>query len=167
MDFVFSDFGSAFKTVNGYELAQSLSPAVERDTLKMIWKATNHHQAKDYLRRNLKRETHIPNKELDAWTEVFYHYWLAVGAILAVQGDIIAAGTVSHPLYFLRTLISDRVLAFMDQSIRGLEGPFDQLDQGIPQCWIWRLDDTMSLRCREVPSSICNQGRQRPQLEAY
>lgn len=116
MDFVFSDFGSAFKTANGYELAQSLSPAVERDTLKMIWKATNHHQAKDYLRRNLKRETHISNKELDAWTEVFYHYWLAVGAILAVQGEVIAAGTVS-PLCLslaLDMLISDLVLAIMD-----------------------------------------------------
>ncbi|KAJ4394040.1 COP9 signalosome (CSN) subunit [Gnomoniopsis smithogilvyi] len=95
MDFVFSDFGSAFRTGNGYELAQSLSPAVEKDTLKMIWKATNHHQAKEYLRRNLKRETHISNKELDAWTEVFYHYWLAAGAILAVQGDVIAPGTPS------------------------------------------------------------------------
>lgn len=94
MDFIFADFGSAFNSVNGYELGQTLTPALETETLKMIWKATNHHQAREYLRRNLQRETHISKKELEGWTDVFYHYWLAVGAILAAQGDIIAPGTV-------------------------------------------------------------------------
>lgn len=94
MDIIFTDFSSAFKTGNGYELARSLSPEQEKGYLKMIWKATNHHQAKDFLRRNLKRGNDISKQELDAWTDVYYHYWLAVGAILAVQGDIIAPGTV-------------------------------------------------------------------------
>lgn len=94
MDFIFADFGSAFNTANGYELAQSISPALETETLKMIWKATNHHQAREYLKRNLQREIHLSKKELEGWTDVFYHYWLAVGAILAAQGDIIAPGTV-------------------------------------------------------------------------
>lgn len=94
MDFVFADFGAAFRNANGYMLAGSLSPGVETETLKMIWKATNHHQAKEYLKRNLQRESQLNKKELDAWTDVFHHYWLAVGAILAAQGNVIAAGTV-------------------------------------------------------------------------
>lgn len=98
MDFIFADFGSAFAAENGYELAQCLSPAVQTETLKMIWKSTNHHQAKQYLKRNLQHETKLDKKELEAWTEVFYHYWVAVGAILAVQGDVIATGTVVIPL---------------------------------------------------------------------
>lgn len=94
MDFIFADFGSAFNTANGYELAQTLTPALETETLKIIWKATNHHQARQYLRRNLQREIHLDKKELEGWTDVFHNYWLAVGAILAAQGDIIAPGTV-------------------------------------------------------------------------
>lgn len=99
MDFIFAEFSSAFKTGNGYELARQLSPDQDKDALKMIWKATNHHQAKDYLRRNLKRETSISKQELEAWTDVFYHYWLVVGTILAVEGDISAPGTVWVPPY--------------------------------------------------------------------
>lgn len=103
MDFIFADFGSAFETANGYKLAQALTPAVETETLKMVWKATNHHQARAFLKRNLDRETQLPKKELDAWADVFHHYWLAVGAILAVQGDVIAAGTVGTVLLMCGT----------------------------------------------------------------
>ncbi|PSR94195.1 protein CSN12 [Coniella lustricola] len=92
MDFIFQEFGSAFKSGNGYELARTLSPEQGTDLLKIIWKATNHHQAKDYLRRNLKRETSISKQELDAWIDVFHCYWLTAGAILAAQGDIVAPG---------------------------------------------------------------------------
>lgn len=99
MDFIFQDFSAAFKNGNGYDLAQLLSPDVDIGLMKVIWKATNHHQAKDYLRRNLKRETDLSKQELEAWTDVFYHYWLTVGAILAVDGHIVAPGTVclEHP----------------------------------------------------------------------
>lgn len=97
MDFIFEEVGAAFRTSNGYELARTLSPEQETDYLRLIWKATNHHQAKDYLRRNLKTETKVSKQELDAWTDVFYHYWLTAGTILAVGGDVIAPGTVSLP----------------------------------------------------------------------
>lgn len=96
MDFIFQDFSAAFKTGNGYDLAQLLTPDVDTGLMKVIWKATNHHQSRDYLRRNLKRGTDLSKQELEAWTDVFHQYWLTVGAILAAEGHIVAPGTVCN-----------------------------------------------------------------------
>lgn len=98
MDFIFQDFSAAFEENNGYRLAQTLSPELPPETLRIIWKSTNHHQARDYIRRNLKRGTDISKQELEAWADVFHQYWLTAGAILAVQREIVAPGTVCTSL---------------------------------------------------------------------
>lgn len=98
MDFIFQDFSTATAEGNGYQLAQTLSPELPAETLKIIWKSTNHNDARSYIRRNLKNVSSplkVSNQEIDAWTDVFLSYWTAVGAILAVQGDIIAPGKPS------------------------------------------------------------------------
>lgn len=94
MDFIFQDFSTAFAENNGYQLGQTLSPELPPETLKIIWKSTNHHQARDYIRRNLKRGADISKQELDGWTDVFHQYWLCVGAVLAVQQEVVAPGNV-------------------------------------------------------------------------
>ncbi|KAI7786676.1 cop9 signalosome complex subunit 12 [Diaporthe eres] len=98
MDFIFQDFSIATAEGNGYQLAQTLSPELPAETLKIIWKSTNHNDARGYIRRNLKNGSSplkVSNQEIDAWTDVYLSYWTAVGAILAVQGDIIAPGKPS------------------------------------------------------------------------
>lgn len=98
MDFIFQDFSTATAEGNGYQLAQTLSPELPAETLKIIWNSTNHNDARGYIRRNLKNVSSplkVSNQEIDAWTDVFLSYWTAVGAILAVQGDIIAPGKPS------------------------------------------------------------------------
>lgn len=98
MDFIFQDFSTATAEGNGYQLAQTLSPELPAETLKIIWKSTNHNDARGYIRRNLKNGSSplkVTNQEIDAWTDVYLSYWTAVGAILAVQGDIIAPGKPS------------------------------------------------------------------------
>ncbi|KAL1882234.1 COP9 signalosome (CSN) subunit [Diaporthe australafricana] len=98
MDFIFQDFSTATAEGNGYQLAQTLSPELPAETLKIIWKSTNHSDAKSYIRRNLKNGSSplkFSNQEIDAWTDVYLSYWTAVGAVLAVQGDIIAPGRSS------------------------------------------------------------------------
>ncbi|KAK7738053.1 COP9 signalosome (CSN) subunit [Diaporthe eres] len=98
MDFIFQDFSTATAEGNGYQLSQTLSPELPAETLKIIWKSTNHNDARGYIRRNLKNGSSplkVSNQEIDAWTDVYLSYWTAVGAILAVQGDIIAPGKPS------------------------------------------------------------------------
>lgn len=98
MDFIFQDFSTAIAEGNGYQLAQTLSPELPPETLKIIWKSTNHHDAKGYIRRNLKNVSsllRLAADELDAWTDVYLAYWKATGAILAVQREIVAPGRPS------------------------------------------------------------------------
>ncbi|ROV96363.1 hypothetical protein VPNG_09049 [Cytospora leucostoma] len=98
MDFIFQDFSTAIAEGNGYQLAQTLSPELPPETLKIIWKSTNHHDAKGYIRRNLKNVSsplRLAADELDAWTDVYLAYWKAAGAILAVQREIVAPGRPS------------------------------------------------------------------------
>lgn len=92
MDFIFQDFASAYADPKGYQLAETLSPNFPPDTLKIIWKSTNHHDAKSYIRRNLQSSSppmKLSREEIDCWADIYLHYWKAVGQILAVQKEIL------------------------------------------------------------------------------
>lgn len=99
MDFIFQDFGSSFDPScqrPGYILAETLSPELPPETLQIIWRSTNYHDAKSFIRRNLNNS--LPHKvklskdELDGWTDIYLSYWKTAGEILAVQGQGGATG---------------------------------------------------------------------------
>lgn len=99
-------FAAAYVSMQGYGLAQTLSPIAppnDPDRLRAIFLSTNHYGVKDdvghflveavtsssrYSRKSIQ-------KEMEGWTEVFAAYWKAVGEILAVDRDSIMNGRVS------------------------------------------------------------------------
>lgn len=94
MDFIFQDFGSAFDRScksPGYTLAETLSPDLAPETMQIIWRSTNYHDARSYIRRNLNNS--LPHKvklskdELDGWADIYFSYWKTAGEILGVQGQ--------------------------------------------------------------------------------
>ncbi|KAJ9131991.1 Protein CSN12 [Pleurostoma richardsiae] len=89
MDFIFQDFGAAIANYNGHLLGQSLSPELPPETLDIIWRSTNYHDAHGFIRRNLQSSAstvRLSQQELEGWTQVYLHYWKTVGEILAIQG---------------------------------------------------------------------------------
>lgn len=94
MDFIFQDFGTAFDPTckrPGYILSETLSPDLVPETLQIIWRSTNYHDARSFIRRNLNNS--LPHKvklskdELDGWADIYLSYWKTAGEILAVQGQ--------------------------------------------------------------------------------
>src|SRR5665213_1299650 len=97
MDAIFRDFGTAQYTGNGYVLSRTLTPELSRRELQSIWKSTNDHDAKGFIRRGLQNgnsSSSVSGDELQGWVEVYLAYWKAVGEILLVDEQGRSGGKV-------------------------------------------------------------------------
>lgn len=102
MDIIFSDFGDAHSSLNGYSLSQTLSPDLSRSELRAIWRTTNHQDAKGVIRRGLQKtrsSAKLSNEELQGWVEVYLAYWKAVEEILLADEQDEVRGKVSIEVY--------------------------------------------------------------------
>ncbi|KAK3942158.1 COP9 signalosome complex subunit 12 [Diplogelasinospora grovesii] len=89
MDVLFGDFADAQANRDGYQLSRTLSPDLPHDRLRALWKSCNAHDVKNVLKRNIQNSAsglnRLSHDETQGWVEVYYHYWKAVGELLALQ----------------------------------------------------------------------------------
>jgi hypothetical protein len=94
MEAIFKSFSEAYNVGGGYELSMTLSPVApeaQPDRLSRFFNSTNASQAQRDFRRNILHNDTLPFKlpteEGNAWVEVYYMYWKAVGEILSAEAD--------------------------------------------------------------------------------
>lgn len=111
MESLFHEFGEALTKRDGYQLSRTLSPNISNDRLRAIFKSCNANDVKRVLKTcilkaGLEKSSGtwegLSADEIKGWVEIYFHYWRAIGELLAIQGPSVANGKVSislHPVF--------------------------------------------------------------------
>ncbi|KAI5458076.1 hypothetical protein BGZ63DRAFT_56842 [Mariannaea sp. PMI_226] len=90
MNELFEDFGKAYASQNGYQLAQTLSPVPlpgQPNYLKAVRQSTNaqsvKHDIKHFIKASTSHRRKMDHDEVTGWVEVYTAYWSALGEIIA------------------------------------------------------------------------------------
>ncbi|RDW87645.1 hypothetical protein BP5796_03339 [Coleophoma crateriformis] len=118
MDAIFEDFKNAYLNGDGYLLSRTLlpiDPPSQPDRLRAFQRSTNHAAVRNDFKYRILYDNASPIKlpadEGNAWVEIYYFYWKAVGEILSAE-----AGTKTKGKW---STVYETWKELMNQLIRG------------------------------------------------